>query len=264
MLYIADSDNNRITVWLPNATSGILLAGGQGRGANATQLNDPREVYIDLYGNVYVADSGNYRVRRFPNGSTIGSSIAGNGSITASTFPLGNLLGLGVDIAGNVYVSDYDFARVTKWSPNSTFGIMVAGDGTQGNSPGQLNFPTAFYTDPATGTLYICSQGGHCMMKWLPNGVAGVVIAGVCGLPGTNQTLLTVPKGVTLDKYGNMYIVDGVGGGRIIMFPPGSLVGRPIVTTGLLNPISIAVDTQLTLFVSDWSNNRIVKYRLLN
>jgi hypothetical protein len=70
---------------------------------------------------------------------------------------------------------------------------------------------------------------------------------------------LNVPKCVTFDKYENMYVIDQVNNGRVIMFYPNSLIGIPIITSGLSNPISIAVDTQLNLYVADWNNNRIVK-----
>ncbi|CAF0907253.1 unnamed protein product [Adineta ricciae] len=236
-LYIADSDNDRILKWLPGATSGILLAGGQGKGWNTTQFNSPREVCLDRDENLYVADSGNYRIQRFDYGSFISQSIAGNGSYNAIGNSFGNILGLGVDLYYNVYVSEYNLARVTKWIRNGTSGIRVAGDGTQGNTPSQLNVPTAFYTDPITGTLYIPNQGGHCVTKWLPGSSYGITVAGVCGQSGTNETLLTSPKCVTFDKYEYMYVVDGVGGGRILMFLPNSLVAIPIITNGLNNPI---------------------------
>ncbi|UJR16574.1 hypothetical protein I4U23_003475 [Adineta vaga] len=238
ILYIADSDNQRVLKWLPNATSGLIVAGGQGKGWNITQLNNPREVCIDRDENIYVADSGNYRIQRFYSGSLIGDSIAGNGSYGAINNSFGNILGLGVDLSYNVYVSDYDRARITKWTPNATSGIRVAGNGSQGNTPYQLNIPTAFYTDPIIGTLYIPNQSGHCVTKWLSGSTFGVTVAGVCGQSGTNETLLTSPKCVTFDKYGYMYVIDGVNSGRLIMFLSNSLIGMPIITSGLNNPIS--------------------------
>lgn len=60
-----------------------------------------------------------------------------------------------------------------------------------------------------------------------------------------------------------MYIIDGVNGGRILTFCSDSLIGIPIVTRELSNPISIAVDKYLNIYVTDWNNNRIVKYPLL-
>jgi sugar lactone lactonase YvrE len=260
ILYIADSDNNRILKWLPGATSGTLVAGGQGSGYNATQLNSPKEVCVDLNGNVYVADSINYRIQYFSNGSSIGHTIAGNGTNRTMS---GYMFGLGIDLNNNVYSSEYNLARVIKWSPNSTNGTQVAGTGVQGTDPDQLSTPTAFYIDPKTATLYIPNQTSHCVTKWLAGSSSGTAVAGICGIQGSNETLLDAPTCVTFDKYGNMYVIDGSNGGRVIVFCPDSLVGNVIVDSGLNNPISIAVDTHLNIYVSDWNNVRLVNYTLL-
>ena len=263
VLYIADSGNNRILKWSPGDSNGTLIAGGQGPGMNATQLNSPIVVCVDINENVYVADSSNYRVQYFDRGSSIGRTIAGNGTYGSTNNLFGNMFGLGVDLANNVYVSEYDNSRVTKWTPNATHGILVAGNGTNGISSAQLNVPTAFYVEPATGILYIPNQGSHCVTKWTPGSSSGEVAAGTCGTSGSNETLLSTPLCVTFDKYGNMYVADRVNNGRVIMFCPNSAVGIPIITSGLNNPISIALDTHLNLYVNDWNNHRIVKYTLL-
>jgi hypothetical protein len=92
---------------------------------------------------------------------------------------------------------------------------------------------------------------------------SGIVVAGTCGISGSNQTLLTNPICVTLDKNGNMYVVDAVGGGRVMMFCPNSLIGIPIITSGFTKAYGIAVDTHLNLYVSDNLGNYIMKYMLL-
>lgn len=249
--------------WVPGATSGTLIAGGQGPGSNATQLNMPREVCVDRNENLYVADGGNYRIQYFKNGSLLGFTRAGNTTSGSTDNLFGQIFGLGVDLEDNVYVSDYNNARVTQWAPNATSGVRVAGTGIQGDSANQLNVPTAFYIDPITSTLYIPNQGSHCITKWLPGSSSGIVAAGTCGISGSNETLLTSPKCVTFDKYGNMYVIDGVNGGRVLMYCPNSLIGIPIVTSGLNNPISIAVDTNLNMYVADWGGNQIMQYMLL-
>ena len=87
----------------------------------------------------------------------------------------------------------------------------------------------------------------HCIQKWLPGALNSSIVAGICGTPGSNATLLNQPKGLTFDKYGNMYVVDGnnVNSSRVIMFGPNSMVGIPVVTSGLNLPESVALDTNL-------------------
>ncbi|GAB3499066.1 hypothetical protein GCM10027341_21570 [Spirosoma knui] len=68
-LYVADMDNHRVLKFGPNptsATSGTIVAGGNGSGSAANQLSFPRAVFVDGGGNVYVADQNNWRVQRFP------------------------------------------------------------------------------------------------------------------------------------------------------------------------------------------------------
>lgn len=264
ILYIADTGNNRILKWLPGDSSGILVAGGQGPGSNATQLEKPSKVCVDQNENIYVADLRNHRIQYFNRGSFTGQTIAGNSGFGPLVNPFGEIFGIGVDLANNVYTSEYDESRVIKWTPNSTLGSIVAGNGINGNLPVQLNFPTDFYVNPRTGTLFIPNQGSHCITKWSSGDIIGVTVAGTCGISGTNETLLTVPLDVTFDRFENMYVTDRANDGRVVMFPPNSPIGIPIITTGLNNPMSIAVDTHLNLYVSDYGHERIVKYILLN
>ncbi len=37
-LYVGDNGNNRVQKWLPGATAGITVAGGNGSGSNPNQL----------------------------------------------------------------------------------------------------------------------------------------------------------------------------------------------------------------------------------
>ncbi|CAF1617054.1 unnamed protein product, partial [Didymodactylos carnosus] len=79
LMYIADTNNNRIQRWLLNATSGTTSAGsssGTG-GSSASLLNTPNAVYVDSNQNLYIADSSNYRVQYWQSGASSGSTIAG-------------------------------------------------------------------------------------------------------------------------------------------------------------------------------------------
>ena len=264
VLYIADTGNHRILRWTLNDTTATVVAGGQGAGSNASQLNTPSAVYVDRNGSMVVSDSGNYRAQYFASGSLVGHTVAGNGTKGVSNTQIGEAIGgIAIDSDNNVYISEWDNNRVAKWAPNATYGTLAAGGGTPGNTPSQLNAPTGFYLDPVSNILYIASLSGHCIVKWLPGASSGTTVAGTCGVIGANATLLNSPKSVTFDMYGNMYVADVSNGGRIIAFPPGSMIGRSIITSGLNNPLALAVDKDFNLYVVDYSNNRIVKYALM-
>ncbi|CAF2109237.1 unnamed protein product, partial [Rotaria magnacalcarata] len=57
--------NNRVMRWTQGATQGTVIAGGNGRGAGANQLNVPTGLSFDRHGNLYVVDAGNHCVQRF-------------------------------------------------------------------------------------------------------------------------------------------------------------------------------------------------------
>lgn len=65
-VYIADSANHRGQFFLASQTVGQTVAGVTGiAGNNATLLNLPFSVVLDIQENLYVVDRGNHRVQKF-------------------------------------------------------------------------------------------------------------------------------------------------------------------------------------------------------
>ena len=64
-LYAVDRINHRIVRWLKGDTQGSTIIGGNGKGKNVNQLDNPCSLSFDLDGNIYVTDTGNHRVQRF-------------------------------------------------------------------------------------------------------------------------------------------------------------------------------------------------------
>ena len=60
-------NNGRIMRWKQNYTAGgTCIVGCSGNpGTNDNQLNEPRDLKFDRYGNLYVSDQGNHRVQKF-------------------------------------------------------------------------------------------------------------------------------------------------------------------------------------------------------
>ncbi|CAF4016462.1 unnamed protein product [Adineta steineri] len=65
VVYIADEDNHRIVRWLPGASVGDIIAGGQGMGNATYQFNTPTDLTFDSEGNLYVCDNWNHRIQKF-------------------------------------------------------------------------------------------------------------------------------------------------------------------------------------------------------
>ena len=79
-IYMVDTYEHRVKKYAAGSTTGTIVAGGNGQGNNANQLNYPRGVFVDSSGNIYVADTNNHRVQKWalmlqlvqqlPNGTT--------------------------------------------------------------------------------------------------------------------------------------------------------------------------------------------------
>ena len=118
-LYIADNyshvvrkiDGNGIITTI--AGNGVKGFAGDGGAATNASFSFPRDVKVDLTGNVYISDSGNNRIRRVDTNGII-STVAGTGTNAyagdggpATNADLNNPTGMALDLAGNLFVADY-------------------------------------------------------------------------------------------------------------------------------------------------------------
>ena len=64
-MFIADTGNHRIVLWLDGARTGRTIAGDGSPGASSSQLNSPVQLDFDDNYNLYVVDENNHRIQRF-------------------------------------------------------------------------------------------------------------------------------------------------------------------------------------------------------
>ncbi|CAF4196760.1 unnamed protein product [Rotaria sordida] len=102
--------------WLKDATQGIIVAGGQGRGNGHAQLSYARGFVVDQLGTVYVADAENDRIMRWPKGATQGNVIIGGNGQGGESNQLNWPFGLSFNRHGNLYVVDRYNHRVQKFN----------------------------------------------------------------------------------------------------------------------------------------------------
>ncbi|CAF0904416.1 unnamed protein product [Adineta steineri] len=79
-LYVTDCDNYRIMKYpsgSTNATYGTIVAGGNGAGSGANQLNNPRSILVDSSGTLYISDGGNNRIQRWLKNASSGTTVVG-------------------------------------------------------------------------------------------------------------------------------------------------------------------------------------------
>ena len=272
-LYIADKDNHRIVIILPNSTTAAVIL-GTGSGTGATQFNQPTDVFVTNT-SIYVLDANNYRVQRWPKDGSNTTTVAGitgtaGGSTSLTTFAVSQ--GIFVDSDGYLYVSDQANDRVLQFPPdstNGTSGAIVAGTGIAGAGPSQLNGPYKIFVD-LDKSIFIADQNNHRIQKWFNGACSGVTVAGT-GTLGTTDSLLYYPVSVIVDANQVMYIGDQFNN-RIHRWLVGDCVGQCLVgCTRTYGPAiyefyymqSAAFDSQGALYVSDGANHRVQKFGLI-
>ncbi len=233
-LYVADLDNNVIRKVTPaglvtSPYGSLTRASGSTNGTgNSALFSSPRDVAIDSSNNLYVADEGNDLIRKINLTTTQVTTYAGPSNFNDPR-------GLAIDSSGNVYVADSDNNVIRKISTGGTVSLVagqtgVAGyqDGT-GTTQALFNDPIGLAVDSSTN-LYVADYGNNVIRKITPGGVVSTV-AGQAGVSGyvdgpVGQALFNVPRDLTVDSAGNLYITDSY---APITAPPFDFAGNNLV-----------------------------------
>ncbi len=242
----------------------------------------------DGNGNLYFADYYQYRVFKRDAAGNV-TLIAGNGtySHTGDGGPatLAGVYGptdVGLDAAGNLYIAE-QLGYIRRVSPQ---GIITTIAGT-----GVLDWRPAGDGGPATqarflgaesiavtpeGVIYIANPLGQRVRRIGTDGiittVAGTGVAdgaGLEGQPGT-ATPLWYPYGVSLDRNGELLIVEQYGG-RVRRLGADGIIrtvagngtmsysgdNGPPTLAGLNFPSSVSAAPDGSIYIADFANNRI-------
>ncbi|CAF4890987.1 unnamed protein product, partial [Rotaria sp. Silwood1] len=228
--------NHRIVKWNRGASSGQVVAGGNGEGDRSDPLKYPLDVAIDKDGTMYISDYGNKRVQRWFRGGQSGRTIIENipvlgvaldderslyvsdyGNHSVRKRRIGETIeqliisGLGysyymfVDRNRSVYISEMATDRVIKLDDESTEISIVAG-GTQGDELNQLSEPLSVFVD-RLDTVYVSDRDNDRIMRWLRGAKPGSIIVGGHG-HGSQSGQLNHPTDISFDLDRNLYVVD--------------------------------------------------------
>jgi len=239
-LYFADTGNGRIRRIQPNAPDGTIttVAGSATQGycgdngpATSACLNGPRDVFVDIAGNLYIADTGNHRIRKVATGGTI-TTVAGTGEAgysgddgLATIAKLNGPRGVAVDEAGNIYIADTENHRIRRVAASTGIITTAVGNGTQGYggdggpaTAANLNRPHDVYP---YGSMYagttdlLIADTGNNVIRWLhgPSGVintlAGTGAFGFSGDDGpATSAQLKAPEAVASDASLAVFFAD--------------------------------------------------------
>ena len=268
------------------AGNGTYGGNGDGGPAASAQLANPTGVAIDASNSVYIADKDNHRIRKVDPAINKMSTIAGathfsgDGGQAAGAimhYPFGVL----VDRSGSILVSDTFNHRIRKISVAGVI-TTIAGTGERGTTGdggpavlATLRYPQ-YLTQDAAGNTYFSDNANSVVRKINSTGTISRFAGRFQGFSGdggqADATDFGSIDGLAADAQGNVYISDGKNN-RVRKVNPNGVVstfagsgsggfdgdGGLASAAQLLNPTSIAVGPEGSLYIADYLNNRIRK-----
>jgi len=286
-----------------------------GAPVSSSTMTAPAGVVVDSLGTLWVADTGNNRVIGFKSAAT---TLSGNGTSAPATLIFGQIdflgsapnttqsgmrspTGVTIDGNGSLYVVDQGNNRVLKFTNPYVLGdgiTAINADsqlgqtnylvGTAGTTNSTLKTPTLAKVD-SSGNLWVSDTGNNRILFFAsvatqPVGGAATKVIGqtdfVTGTPGTTQTTLSGPTGISFDDLNRLYVSDTTNN-RVLIYNADALslsnsgasasfvLGQTLFTTftagttqtALSAPFAITYSNQ-QLWVVDKSNNRVINFTL--
>jgi sugar lactone lactonase YvrE len=282
-LYITDSGNNRVAIFVPSSGTLSTLAGSGTIGTNngtgaAASFFDPQGI-VAARGGLIVADQGSQLIRYVTFGGTVSTLagqayVAGEANGTAATATFSYPAGLAADSAGDLYVADTQNNVIRKIDTNNIVSTVATGAYT-------FNLPNAVAVDN-NNNIWVADSGNNviCMIS----GGAVTVVAGISGQAGTNDSLtatsarFNAPSGLLWVPIANYLLIGDTGNDTIrslfltnfngsltyAVQTVAGLPGLPGFVNGSLAvaqfdaPVGLCVDpTDFGFYVADSDNNAV-------
>jgi sugar lactone lactonase YvrE len=241
-------------------------------------------IATDTAGNVYLCDSDNNLIRKMSSNGAV-TTLAGSGANGDADGPAAQASFNGpdyiaVDGAGNLYVAESGGNRIRKITPAGLVSTF-AGSGAQGAADGPaatatFATPTGLAIDSA-GNVYVADEFNNTIRKITSAGVVST-LAGTAGVQGSADgtgpaASFYLPKGMTIDAAGNLYIGDTFNF-TVRKITPAGVVTTVAGTAGVpgsadgtgpaaqfSQPQGLAVDSANNLYLTDVGNYTI---RMIN
>jgi DNA-binding beta-propeller fold protein YncE len=257
-LYVVDAGNDRIQKFDNNGKF-IMMWGASGAGDREFDFARGNGDYLggvamDVQGNIYVVDSGNQRIQKFdPSGNFIlkwGSEGTNDGQFMSP-------VDAAIDGQGNIYVIDDRRNDVQKFDPNGNFLLKFGGE--------RIFNPGGLAVDEQ-GNVYVAGFQTEQIEKFDSDGK----FLKSWGSVGSGDNQFDSPCDVAVDAQGNVYVANfgySLKQPRIQKFDSdGKFLirwGRRGADDGeFLNACGIAVDSKGNVYVADYENNNVQKFRL--
>ncbi len=233
-VYIADRLNDRIQKL---TTDGIFMS-KFGRGNGPGFLNSPVGLAVDLQENIFVADTENHLIQKYDKNGKYLQNWGGEGSENGKfSWPYG----IAVDQNGDIYVSDNGNCRIQKYDSKlgewKEFGKAIV-------SPWGI----ALTLD----AIFVADNFKSRILKFFKNGQQDIA----WGSNGEIKENMLDPRGLDIDKEGNIYVADKSADCVLKFSSEGIFLNR---FANQSSPGSVTLDDEGHIYVSS-TENRILKF----
>jgi len=237
----------RIPSLSPTILDRVLVAGN--KGSSNGQFNCPRDLDIDIDGNIYVVDSLNHRIEKLSSQGVFLSSWGEQGSKEGK---FQEPCGIGIDRKnGYVYVADTWNHRIERFSLDGVYQFSWNGD---------FYGPRDVAVD-SHGDIYLTDTGNCLIKKYNQKGE----LLKQFGSKGSGDGQFQEPVGLVLDSEGNILVAD-TWNQRVQRFKPdGTFIDKFDVSGWYGNNIRepyLTVDSSDKIYLTDSSQEKILVYDL--
>jgi outer membrane protein assembly factor BamB len=252
-VWVVDQRANHIQLFEP---SGALLEtwGGPGTGESQFRFGDYGAVSFDGDGNLYVLDTDNHRVQKFdPDRNFV--TAWGRFGTADGEFIAGSDIAVAPD--GTVYVIDVERRDVQTFTSDGTFLFSFDGPSVTVKFGADL----ARIGVDADGNLYV--PNGSVVHKFAPDGTLRLTV----GSEGGGDGQLGVAIDAAANAAGHLFVSDAATN-RIQVFDENghflAAWGGEGTEPGQFDgPDALSMDADGNIYVLDFNNKRIQKFRLL-
>ncbi len=164
-LYISEPEKSRVKRWTIGDTYGTIVAGGNHRGDQLNQLDEPIYIFVDNKHSLYVSDNENHRVVKWIKDAEEGIIVAGGNGKGNDLTQLSNPMGIIVDQTGFLYIADSHNNRIVCWPEGSNEGFIIVGGNRKGKGSDQLHNPVGLSFD-RQGNLYVVDSDNGRIQKF--------------------------------------------------------------------------------------------------
>ncbi|CAF0817414.1 unnamed protein product [Adineta steineri] len=164
-IYVSEGETHSVKQLKQGEAEGTIVAGGNGRGCEPNQLNNPAYIFVDKQYSIYVSDDESGRVTKWIKNAKEGIIITNESISENDESQSADSYGMAVDHFGNVYVSEYKNNRIVRWSETSKEGYIIINGGSLAQPPQLFSSPTAISLD-RKGNLYVVDHFGYRIVKF--------------------------------------------------------------------------------------------------